>query len=181
MSFLGHLFSKRPPPFKYPSIPEFIGAGCLFRDANHVLAGYQPTKKKPGITGIGGHREGAETYLITAFRETIEELFHVETIPRGLIDILQQQLIPQKVLHESGYISIVFTFQDLDTLLKICKRKGLRSELYPAGIPLTWHELILEREKNVDAEVASLTLLPILDNPKAAIIRSDLLSDMKGL
>ena len=140
-----------------------MGAGCVFTDGNHVLAGYQPHKKNPCITGIGGHREGEETYLETAYRETIEELFHVTLaeIPKGLIDVLIHTLKPRKITMKKGYVLVTFPFEDLPVFLKICKNKGLRSPLYRT-MPKTLLQLIQTRGFDPKAEISSLALLPVV-------------------
>ena len=51
---------------------NFMGAGCIFTNGTHVLAGFQPNKKSPAISGFGGKRHGTETFTQTALRETLE-------------------------------------------------------------------------------------------------------------
>jgi hypothetical protein len=50
-----------------------MSAGCLFTDGAHVLAGMQ----KGQLNGFGGKRENREPIYITAWRETLEELFGI--------------------------------------------------------------------------------------------------------
>ena len=57
------------------NVENFRAAGSVFTDSKIILAGYQPRKKKPFISGIGGKREEGESYMDTAIRETVEELF----------------------------------------------------------------------------------------------------------
>lgn len=164
MSFF-RIFFRRAAAAALPSYPTHMGAGCVFTDGKHVLAGYQPHKKKPGLTGIGGHREGEETYLQTAYRETIEELFHVSsvTIPVGLVDTLSRTLRPKKIKNKKGYVLITLDFQDLEQFLTICKKAGLRSSLY-TRFPRTLLEVLQMRGYHVNAEIASLALLPVIKN-----------------
>ena len=56
-------------------------AGIMFTDKNSVLAGY--SSHKLAITGIGGKKKGDETAIQTAIRETVEELFELEEIPKA--------------------------------------------------------------------------------------------------
>lgn len=150
-------------PVPTPNYPAHMGAGCVFTDGKHILCGYQPHKKKPGITGIGGHKEGEETYLQTAYRETIEELFHLTntTIPIGLIDRLIITMRPKKIKMKKGYVMVFFDFTDLQQFLKICKKTGLRSPLY-TRLPKTLLEVIQMRGCDQKAEISMLCLLPVV-------------------
>lgn len=140
-----------------------MGAGCVFSDGKHILCGYQPHKKRPGITGIGGHKEGEETYLQTAYRETIEELFHVTNtqIPVGLLDALVRTMAPRKIKMKKGYVIVSFTFDDLVLFLKVCKKKGLRSPLFPT-FPKTLVDVVHKRGYDAKAEISVLCLLPVV-------------------
>lgn len=162
MAFFRKLF-QASPPLTLPTFPPHMGAGCVFTDGKHVLAGYQPHKKHPGITGIGGHTEGNESYLETAYRETIEEIFHVTfaDIPKGLIEKLINTLKPQKIHCKKGYVIVRLTFQDLHLFLKICKKTGLRSPLY-RKMPTTLLEILQTRGYDSKAEISSFALLPVV-------------------
>lgn len=161
--WFGRTLTLAVPPVAVPNYPAHMGAGCIFTDGKHILCGYQPHKKKPGITGIGGHKEGEETYLETAYRETIEELFHVTNtqIPIGLIDKLVRTMAPKKIKMKKGYVMVTFDFTDLQQFLKLCKKSGLRSPLYNK-IPLTLLETIQQRGTDLKAEISVLCLLPIV-------------------
>jgi hypothetical protein len=169
MSFFRCLFPRRNPipPVSLPIYENHMGAGCVFTDGKHVLAGYQPHKKYPGITGIGGHKEGEETYLQTAYRETIEEIFHVSQsqIPIGLLASLIQTMNPRKIQMKKGYVIVTFHFQDLELLLKLCKKAGLRSPLY-TKLPKNLMELIQKRDYDLKAEILSFALLPVVKSQR---------------
>jgi hypothetical protein len=145
------------PPVKIPTFATFMGAGCVFTDGNHILAGYQPHKKFPCISGIGGHTEQGESYLQTAYRETIEELFDVNVIPVGLIDTL----IPKEIHIKKGYVLVRFTFQDLEKFLKLCRKANLQSPLYPK-LPKNLLQVIQRRTSTPTSEISALCLLPIV-------------------
>jgi hypothetical protein len=55
-------------------------AGIVFTNGTHILAGYQPRKKNPHISGLGGSKQKDESYMQTAWRETLEELFELKDI-----------------------------------------------------------------------------------------------------
>lgn len=167
MSFLTRLFRRTPvvAPPTLPSYPHHMGAGCVFTDGKHILAGYQPHKKHPGITGIGGHKEEGETYLQTAYRETIEEIFHVskQQIPIGLIDTLIRTMTPRKIKLKKKYALVIFSFQDLQLFLKTCSKAKLRSPLYTT-MPKTLLETIQLRGYDTKAEISVLCLLPVVSH-----------------
>lgn len=181
MKFRRFLCFKKPPAYVWEGHPQYFAAGCAFTNGFHVLAGYQPLKKRPGITGIGGHRESTEFYHTTAFRETIEELFGVSEsrIPPSLIPTLRKKLPPRRILNKEGYITLVYNFKDLEVFLKVCKSKGLRSSLFPDGIPQTLNGLIFDRIYDTEAEVRTLCLLPVIRPvPTGSPILKEFLQDM---
>lgn len=153
------------PPVKIPTFATFMGAGCVFTDGNHILAGYQPHKKFPCISGIGGHTEEGETYLQTAYRETIEEIFDVAftQIPPGLIDTLIRKMAPKEIHSKKGYVLVRFTFQDLEKFLKLCRKSGLQSPLY-SKIPKNLFQVIQRRMQAPTSEISALCLLPIVNH-----------------
>ena len=65
-------------------------AGIMFTDGKLVLAGYN--SKHLFISGIGGKIKENETPILTAVRETVEELFELEEIPGRLLDRLYEKL-----------------------------------------------------------------------------------------
>lgn len=168
-----------------PDVPnDFSAAGCSFQNDSHVLCGYQPYKQ--GITGIGGKREGTENVLETAFRETIEELFNIDSVPRSLIDICIVELVPQRIIHMGGgYYNLVLNLEDqLPYLLALCAASRLETTLYPENqVPDNLIDLLYKRRKNVNMEVESLALLPIVRkaSPKRDLVDRQFTRDMKKL
>ncbi len=142
------------------SQPQTINAGCLFTDSRHVLAGFQPNKPKKIISGFGGKAEGNEITFQTAWRETLEELFE---IPQEKILLLIQE-IPIYISYSKSYTNgnytvFVYSFDDLLTLLQLCKTKHIVSPIYNT-FPTELFELILFRQPKNVSEVQQLTLLP---------------------
>ena len=136
----------------------FKAAGVVFTDGRLILSGYQHLKKKPFISGIGGSKEPGETYTDTALREMIEELFELETIPPGLIAALNK---PGRVLQSDTYVRLVYTFEDLESILKLMKSYDLTSPLYNT-FPETLMDLLFLREAKATAEISHLCLLPVV-------------------
>lgn len=188
MKFTQALFScfKRATPFTpppaFPPITHFMGAGCVFTDGRHVLAGYQPNKKRPCITGIGGHREGEEPYYFTAFRETIEEMYHCTEVPSPLLELLTTKLVPRSVQVQKGYVMLFYTLDDFHAFLKICKKQKIKSPLYEK-MPKTLMNSILTRLFLPDAEISALCLLPVVkDHRKPSnFVHHSFLEDMKKM
>lgn len=157
----------------YPShVPaDFTGAGCIFTNDTHILAGYQPNKKRPYIGGIGGKREGNEEYVVTALRETLEELFMIHPTRQEILDIYTI-VKPSKVFNNGSYIILKYSFQDLELIMQIVGKKH-DSSLYNE-FPTTIADLILNRLKR-HSELTQLVLLPYEKNIK---ISQDFVEDI---
>lgn len=146
-----------------------IGAGCLFTDGKLVLAGYQPFKEVPCISGLGGTKKEGETVFQTAMRETIEELFEIKDISVVFLEYIKRQL-PGKYIRNNNYIFIVYNFKQLERLLMILKNQGKKSYLY-TYFPTTLNELLFKREiihktdsSHVLPEISHLCLLPAVNH-----------------
>ena len=173
MACIFNIFSKKKDT-------EFHkGAGCLFTDGVRVLAGYQPNKKSPFISGIGGSKKAGESYVETALRETVEELFGLTKYPPTMIDELKM-IEPKNVCKNSDYVNLVFTFKDLDLFLLVLSKykNDLKSTLYKS-VPTTLNSLLLDRVYDKAAEVSHLVLLPLVDhNPSTPFVDPLFLKDM---
>ena len=140
---------------------EYTSAGCIFTNGTHILGGYQPNKKTPCISGIGGKREGCEEFVQTAMREMLEELFGIYS-RNDLVNSLMA--IPYDRLVISGdYVSLVYSFDSLEKILEVV-RLNATSPLYNE-IPLTLFDLIFKR-LGVNSEISHLCLLPVVNHPR---------------
>jgi len=168
------------------TIPEFItidnwdAAGSIFTDSNHMLAGYQPNKSFPYICGIGGSSNTSESYMTTILRETIEELLNIDEVPTGLIQTIETTIPPQKIVQNGTYIIAMYSFEDLEKMLRKIKAYPLKSNLYKT-IPTTLTELILKRNVNHPSkpEISHLALIPVINYKSTNIISKYLIDDMK--
>ena len=142
---------------------KITNAGCLFTNYNHVLAGYQPKKKTPFISGFGGKKLNYETITETAIRETIEELFDINYVPFELIYRIKK-INPTKVVMQDNYLLFVYSFEQLLDILYISK-EIISTNLY-LSFPLTIPDLIFNRIINNKSEVSQLCLLPYTKNIK---------------
>ena len=144
------------------SINAFVAAGCVFMNNTHVLAGYQPNKPNPCISGIGGKREGDETYLDTAIREMIEEIFGIY----NATSIIEQvKLIEVKmIIIRKTYIIVLYSFEDLVKIMEIVSKECVDTPMYDS-IPLTIEDLIFKR-RLCDAEISHLVILPVVSHPR---------------
>jgi len=148
------LFRKEPPA---------PAAGCLFTDGKHVLAGYQPHKKNPTITGIGGTCKEGEEPFNTAIREMLEELFELEKIPSHLLDEIKL-LIPRKKLVLDNYTMFAYSFEDLHLIMHIICKHNCKSPVYDE-LPITLLDLISDRKwYSRRQEITDLALIPLVSN-----------------
>ena len=137
------------------TLENFKAAGCLFTNKIHVLGAWQ--KKSQTISGIGGKREEGEIYLQTALRELVEELFEVKP-PETLLYTLQNIVKPKKVFLTGSYITVEYSFDDLEMILTFVKYYCKDTTLYNT-FPTTCIALIMDR-KIVSSEIGQLVLLP---------------------
>ncbi len=163
-------------------IPEFECAGILFTDMNHVLAGYQPNKRKPCITGIGGGREEGEDYMETAIRESIEELFNVDEVSPKLIQTIRDTIHPKQIIMNEYYVTVVYDFDDLHTFLTLVKQFKVKTNVYDK-FPITLMDLLLKRRLTVPkAEIKHLVLLPFIQHlDNYPLIHREFIEDMNKL
>lgn len=162
----------------YP-IWNHSGAGCMFVGTHHVLIGLHSTRKSEvRISGLGGKKEGNESWYATAIRETVEELFHVSTVPTSLI-IALERIRPSYVFFDSvsRYVCIVYTLRDLPQFIGICRR-FLHSPLY-SPFPLSVDDLLYKRTMNTEAEIMQLVLWPHCVPNRRFRITNDLMEDLK--
>lgn len=138
---------------------KYTSAGCFFTDEKLVLCGYQANKKNPSISGFGGKKnESDKTYIDTAIRETLEELFDI--IPdKQIIKYIILKIIHKKIIVQNNYYMLVYTLDDLELILDILIQKEITSKLYDV-MPRTISELIFKRKINEISEISHLCLLP---------------------
>lgn len=179
---------RRPSFKKGKERPEFRGAGCLFTNGLTMLAGYQKKRGEIIMSGLGGSREEDESYMDTALRETVEELFHVKEVPPKLRKALKKVLKPKSVRGKEVegwgvYITVIFTFEDLETLLKYAERVSLKTPIYDT-FPKTVSELLFERNPHRGSsppEIEYLTIIPVDTDYADVPVQPELLEDMKGI
>lgn len=152
----------------------YTGAGCLFTNGVHTLAGYQQRQYEPTISGFGGKKEPEETDPFqTAVRETLEELFGLD---KDVIKAIQLPLKPKRIIQNGSYHVYVFTFADLEQILYTLQDLGVSSPYY-LYLPNTIPDLIFHRRVDSDAEIGSLCLLPA----ESANISKEFLEDMNKI
>jgi hypothetical protein len=158
---------RRTTGWVSPTIPDFDAAGTLFTNGTHVLAGYQKDLTKPTVSGIGGKREGSETYMQTAIRETVEELFHIDSVSAILIRRIILAVEPTRVEKTGSYVLVIYNFKDLEKILEIVRNEIKISPVYKV-LPKTVSDLMLERILAVEprAEVTHLCLVPLVKDAR---------------
>jgi hypothetical protein len=160
---------------------NFTGAGCLFFNEQFLLAGYQPRKQRPMLSGLGGKREGEEDFLTTAIRETLEELFEI-SVPVAWIHQIQTTVPNKGVLKNGDYSLVLYSFDDLQTILHILKANHCISELYD-DFPTNLLALVFNRKQLKQLpEISHLTFLPLVFHAiETPFVSADFLKDMKLL
>lgn len=154
----------------YNSYREYYAAGIHFTDFYTILAGAQPVKNIPCISGFGGRKIGADkSSMHTAFRETIEELYGF-TVKQDFIDSLVSdcELIPHDQEDNDGYIFYVLDYEQLLRMTKyVWKKYGIMPHY--KEYPETIDELINKRTQVEENEVSSLYKIDIKTNTIAEI------------
>jgi len=159
---------------KITRVLEYKAAGSVFTNGTHILAAQQPNKNPPMISGFGGSRESDEIPLYTAIRETLEELFNLIGVPKGLIENIIKSVPCKKVIKNKSYVFGIYDFKDLEKMLLIVKKYGIKSPLYKQ-FPVNLSDLLLKRIIDPSAELTQLALLPLVDGLK---IDPNLLEDI---
>ena len=169
MNFLNRWFSAEKATEKTLKIRKtyegYTAAGCLFMENGLVIAGIQPNKTPRCISGLGGKKHFGETYIQTALRETVEELYGYDYFEHMVefSDIIRKVIntVPIRNTIENGtYISVVYTFKDLETIMGIVAKQKLVSPFYVTP-PKTLQDLLLKRDwRDALPEVTTLVLLP---------------------
>ena len=139
---------------------KYTSAGVFFTNDTLFLGGYQTINETTFISGIGGTKEDGETYMDTALREMIEEIFDIVDVPKDLISTLKQRFPPRIVFQQYTYIIATYSFKDLEKMLKVISRFGLKSRLYDT-IPTTLYELVLFRYPTKDSEITLILLISL--------------------
>jgi len=172
-----YCFNKKKTPTVEPSL-KYSCAGAIFTNGTHILAGYQPNKKRPFISGIGGRIEKAETFIETAIRETIEEILDVKVVPPKLIYDVINGVKWKKSIENDNYAILIYTFEDLFDILKICVAHIKNSPIYKK-IPTNLEELLFKRIPLKKSEISQLCLLPIVSHPdNSPFVDNNLLKDI---
>ena len=144
-----------------------------------MLGGYQPKKESPCISGIGGKRELRDTsFLYTGLREFLEEIFAIEPTT-SYIELIQEHVTPLRIVELGGYINIVYSFTDLETILSILNAKGVTSRLYDT-FPLSLNDLIFSRKVTEEQEITHLAILPrVSTHGEGPFVGREFIKDMK--
>lgn len=161
---------------------NFTSAGCIFYNEQFILAGYQPRKQKPIVSGLGGKREGEEDASTTALRETLEELFELQTVPLVWIQEIQATIPFHSTLQNGEYSTFLYSFDDLQKILVYLSSKGCVSELYEE-FPTNVLSLLFNRKQLAyPAEVSHLLFFPLVNHPKdSPFVDRHFLSDIRLL
>lgn len=150
-------------------------AGIIFTSKNHVLGCITRKRKNKFsketfyISGFGGRGVKGETPIITAIRETIEEIYEFIEIPKNtgiyknskkfiqlkrkfkipgdLINYIARQIKPVFLSYEYNYYLYVCNYGNLIKLMRIIntyilKNKNIISTIYGNKLPKTIYQLL---------------------------------------
>ena len=113
------------------------------------------------LSGFGGRKEPTDRdWVDTAWREVVEELFHVKTVPLPLLEELRTTIQVGSVGVTGGYVMLRYSFRELATALELMRRHLRTSVLYKV-FPVSLSELVTGRELCAEAEIGSLALIPM--------------------
>jgi hypothetical protein len=155
----------------------------MFINDTHTLAGIHTPRRnhQVRVCGFGGKTEGEESWWQTAFRETIEEFFHVTTIPYNLYHALKT-IEPVRILCAEDYITLVYTFHQLKTFLKMCASHIKTTPLY-ARMPRTVEELVFGRNVgNMEGvEIMDIVYWPLKNPYRRFRITREFIGDLRAV
>ncbi len=156
---------------------KYTCAGVLFTNGTHVIGGYQPKKESPCISGIGGKRELRDTsYIYTGLREFLEEVFDIDS---SYIELIQEHVTPLRIVELGGYINSVYSFTDLEIILRLLNEKGVVSRLYDV-FPVSIDSLMYKRKIGEDQEITHLAILPrVSTHGDGPFVGREFIKDMK--
>jgi len=174
LNFFRRLTRRKSPEKKiYPEV-AYKAAGAVFTNGIHLLAAYQPYKDPAVISGIGGSKEPGETFLYTAIRETLEELFDYKDVSVKMIEAIIESVPYKKIIKNGSYVFLIYSFDDLVKILRIVKGFKVPSHLYNV-FPLTLNDLVFSRILDPSVELTHLAILPLVTGLK---IDKNLLDDI---
>jgi hypothetical protein len=158
-----------------------LSAGVVFTDGKLMLCGYQPNKIAPYISGIGGTCEPGEDLFTCAIREMIEELFEIKYSDSELSWAVKE-VTPRTAFTNHGYYIVMYSFEDLERILRAIDILGLQSPLYDV-FPTNLNDLLFKRKTdNIFAEISHLALLPVVHHGiENSFVDSYVIDDMKAI
>ncbi len=156
----------------------------MFVGDRTFLAGMQRKQGQLTISGFGGRSLLNEHWRATAFRETVEEIFHITDVPSQLLKALES-VMPQQILLQNTpvkYITLVYTYDQLRQFLHICK-KYLRASPHFTRFPQSAEDLVHNRlcVEHKGAEVSNIVYWPRYFTGKKVGVSDDILCDIVKL
>ena len=102
-----------------------MSAGCLFTDGTHVIS-----RLEDRLTGLGGKAKFGEPVYMTAWRETLEELFNFDFDLDNIIYEIIKYTAYTVLMELQDYTCYVYTFKDLETILSMIRKHHVVSPYY---------------------------------------------------
>lgn len=155
----------------------------MFVNDTHTLAGIHTPRRNHQVRlcGFGGKTIPEELWWQTAFRETVEELFHQYVIPYNLYHALKW-IKPCKILEDrdTQYITVVYTFEQLAAFLAICQKYLVETAVYTV-FPRTAEDLVFKRQTLDSVEIMDIVFWPLHNPHRRFRISKDFAADIRRI
>ena len=151
-----------------------MASGCIFIQNTYVLCGFTP--KIARYSGFGGKpKSPTELTRETAIRETLEELFGIESSSE-IIDRIVEATRDRPLIERDGYAIIVLSINDIEIFSSELIHLSLLSPYYKE-IPTKFTDLISKRILCEKQEVTELKLIDMVSDEKKNNIDPELIKD----
>jgi len=168
--------------------------GCLTRKFIKIKSNKKVLwKESQFISGFGGHSIIGETPIITAIRETIEEIYEFIDIPKNteiyknsekfiqlkkkfkipgdLINYIARLIKPIFLSYEDNYYLFMCTYNNMITIMRVIKlylsiKNNIISTIYGNKLPNTINELLIFRRYDFykSNEIIKILRVPYKNN-----------------
>jgi hypothetical protein len=154
---MGCIISKGTAVDYYRNYSDYYSAGLHFTDGKTIIAGAQPHKIIPYVSGFGGRKEDedGDNSIITAYRETVEELMGVKLKPAFIYQMINALgIIPLFQREADKYVYYVLDYESLVFIAEYIYSH--HESMYYRRPPTSVNDIINGRWTPAHAEVSQL-------------------------